>query len=115
MWPFTRSKKIKNGTVERKPTTPEPACEETESADEDVERKARRDAAQKRIVETLREAQEARNATICIEAEHVKTTQERRQKAETTLRRAQEQASEVSGVFDPEKVAEATREPEAAG
>ena len=106
IWPFTRSK---NGV--KTPTEPTP--EEVE-AEEIVaaERKRRRDAAQKRIVATMREAEVARQTTMSMEAVHVKDTDERRKKAETTIRQAQEKATEITDTICPIRPA---AQPEEAG
>lgn len=95
IWPFTRTK---NGVhAPDEPTSEEVAADESEA----VRRRVRRDAAQKRIVESLREAQDARETTMVIEAEHVKATDERRKKAETTIRKAQEKATEITDTICP--------------
>ena len=94
-WPFNRSK---NGVA----TPTEPTAEEVEAEEVEAEaRKVRRDAAQKRIVNSMREAAEARETTMSMEAVHVKATDERHKKAETTIRQAQEKATEITDTICP--------------
>lgn len=107
IWPFTREKPKAAETDG--PTPQEIAAEAVEA----LARDARRAAANQRVIDRLREAAEARSEAIDAEAEHVKTTDERRKKAETTIRKAQEKATEVSGVFDREKVRRLVAEAEA--